>query len=298
MQIGEILREAREANDQSLDDIQEETKIQKRYLVAIEQDDFHALPGKFYARAFIKEYAQAVGLDPAEVLQGFDEENIQTEHEETMQYTRLERSKRPKAARGTSFLSFLPTIIVIVLVIGIIFVAWALYQKTLNTNSDVINNQPEDDEIIRNIDGDDGNPDNEEEADQEEKAEDNETEEKQDTENQQSGEFSIVETGTGSSPLSTLNFAYSDDQVEVSFEVAATSYVEIKGADDSVYFTGNMEADTDGETFNVTEEERIYFNIGNAPGITIFVNDVELEYPVDPNDRVHQKLWVNLQKSE
>ena len=61
MEIGENLREAREAKEISLDDIQEMTKIQKRYLVAIEAEDFHVLPGRFYARAFIKEYAQAVG---------------------------------------------------------------------------------------------------------------------------------------------------------------------------------------------------------------------------------------------
>src|SRR5690625_29978 len=132
MGIGETLREAREANHLSLDDIQERTKIQKRYLAAIEQDDFHALPGRFYARAFIKEYAQAVGLDANEILEGFDEENIQTEEEETVQYTRLERSKRSRTQKSSSIFSMLPTIIVIILVIGIIFVAWTLYQQTLS----------------------------------------------------------------------------------------------------------------------------------------------------------------------
>ncbi len=53
-------------------------------LVAIENDDYHALPGRFYARAFIKEYAQAVGLDPNELLQEFDEGKIQTEEEQTV----------------------------------------------------------------------------------------------------------------------------------------------------------------------------------------------------------------------
>src|SRR5699024_10428986 len=85
--------------------IQAETKIQKRYLVAIEQDDFNALPGKFYARAFIKEYAQAVGLDPDEVLQGFDESEIASEEPAT-QYTRMNRTNQAKDSKGSSFLSF------------------------------------------------------------------------------------------------------------------------------------------------------------------------------------------------
>src|SRR5690625_224690 len=81
MGIGETLREAREAKGYTLEDIQETTKIQKRYLIAIEQNDFQSLPGKFYARAFIKEYAQVLDLDVNELLQGLDEEKIQTKRD-------------------------------------------------------------------------------------------------------------------------------------------------------------------------------------------------------------------------
>src|SRR5690625_4327405 len=153
MEIGEQLKEAREEKGLTLDDIQATTKIQKRYLVAIEQDDYHALPGRFYARAFIKEYAQAVGLDAQELLTDFDEEKIQTEDEQTVQYTRMERTRRTKSSQGgSSFFSFLPTVIVIILVIGIIFVAWTLYQQTAtNSNVDVDDHQ-ENDEIIRSPD--------------------------------------------------------------------------------------------------------------------------------------------------
>jgi cytoskeletal protein RodZ len=52
----------------SLEDLEETTKIRKRYLEAIEEGNYKILPGSFYVRAFIKNYAEAVGLDPAEVL--------------------------------------------------------------------------------------------------------------------------------------------------------------------------------------------------------------------------------------
>lgn len=66
-ELGQTLKEARETKGLSLDDLQEETKIQKRYLQAIEDGDFKQLPGDFYTRAFIKSYAEAVGLDFGEL---------------------------------------------------------------------------------------------------------------------------------------------------------------------------------------------------------------------------------------
>src|SRR5690606_37042073 len=44
------------------------TKIRVRYLEAIEEENFSVLPGNFYVRAFIKSYAEAVGLNPDEIL--------------------------------------------------------------------------------------------------------------------------------------------------------------------------------------------------------------------------------------
>src|SRR5690625_1769033 len=131
MEIGEKLKEAREAKSISLDSLQETTKIQKRYLIAIEQGNLHILPGKFYARAFIKEYAIAVGLDPDELLEGHKDEVPTTEVEDnTVPYTRLQRSRRGEGTgKSSAVLSVIPKIIVVLLVIGIIIVAYILYQK-------------------------------------------------------------------------------------------------------------------------------------------------------------------------
>lgn len=56
-ELGQVLQRAREEKGITLDDIQRITKIQRRYLEAIERGHFHVLPGHFYARAFIKSYA-------------------------------------------------------------------------------------------------------------------------------------------------------------------------------------------------------------------------------------------------
>lgn len=72
--LGELLRKARNEHGLTLDDIQETTKIRKRYLEAIESGDHTVLPGAFYVRAFVKNYSEAVGLDPDEVLRLYQHE--------------------------------------------------------------------------------------------------------------------------------------------------------------------------------------------------------------------------------
>ncbi|MEK3882207.1 RodZ domain-containing protein [Paenibacillus sp. PL2-23] len=72
--LGALLRKAREQRGLSLDEIQELTKIRKRYLEAIESGDYSVLPGSFYVRAFVKNYSEAVGLDPEEVLRLYQHE--------------------------------------------------------------------------------------------------------------------------------------------------------------------------------------------------------------------------------
>ncbi|WP_018133386.1 helix-turn-helix domain-containing protein [Effusibacillus pohliae] len=67
-ELGRILQTERERQNLTLDDIQDRTKIRKRYLQAIEEGDLSVLPGLVYARGFIKNYAEQLGLDGQELL--------------------------------------------------------------------------------------------------------------------------------------------------------------------------------------------------------------------------------------
>ncbi|RXT59408.1 helix-turn-helix domain-containing protein [Lacticaseibacillus chiayiensis] len=73
-EIGQKLRDARIEKGYTIDDLQQITKIQKRYLIAIEEGHFDALPGDFYVRAFLKQYADTVGLDGDELLTQFQQD--------------------------------------------------------------------------------------------------------------------------------------------------------------------------------------------------------------------------------
>jgi len=64
---GEQLKRAREAKGLSLDDVANQTRIPIRHLQAIEREEWDALPAPTYAVGFARNYANAVGLDGAEV---------------------------------------------------------------------------------------------------------------------------------------------------------------------------------------------------------------------------------------
>lgn len=296
MQIGERLREAREEKGLSLEDIQQKTKIQNRYLQAIEEDNLDDLPGKFYARAFIKEYALAVDLDPSEVLEGFDEEKIQSQTEDNAPYARMSRSNEPKEAKGTSFLSFLPTVIVVILIIVIIFVAITLYQKYSSSEDEPAEN-PNDNEVYR--DANEEKPDNENEEAQENDNEEDEKENEDENENEeQEPEFSVDEKGEGTSPESKMTYTYDDDNVELTFEVEEEAYFLLQNGDGETLEETTLNPDAEPEPIDVSDEDQIYINVGFAPGVKMYLNDVEMEYPVNAEDENHQKVWIDLEKAE
>ena len=66
--LGQWLRQEREARNISLEEIASATKIVSRYLEAVEADRLDMMPGGFFVKGIIRNYARAVGLDPDEVL--------------------------------------------------------------------------------------------------------------------------------------------------------------------------------------------------------------------------------------
>jgi cytoskeletal protein RodZ len=71
--LGARLRAAREARGISLRELSDQTRIARRYLEAIEADDYKELPGGIFNRSFIKAYAKAVGYNEAEAVSAYTE---------------------------------------------------------------------------------------------------------------------------------------------------------------------------------------------------------------------------------
>ncbi len=60
--LGQKLRKAREMKGWSIDDAATRLKIHPKYFHAIESDDTASLPGSFFYRSFVRQYASLVGL--------------------------------------------------------------------------------------------------------------------------------------------------------------------------------------------------------------------------------------------
>ena len=64
--LGSYLRRERERRGLSLRTISEKTKVSAGLLEGLEADDISRWPGGIFRRAFVRSYAQCVGLDPEE----------------------------------------------------------------------------------------------------------------------------------------------------------------------------------------------------------------------------------------
>jgi hypothetical protein len=73
--LGAYLRSERERRDLALKTISESTKVSLPLLEGLESDDISRWPGGIFRRAFVRSYAEAVGLDPDDVYRRFERQH-------------------------------------------------------------------------------------------------------------------------------------------------------------------------------------------------------------------------------
>lgn len=132
-ELGQQLREARLQKGLSLDDVQDMTKIRKRYLEAIEAGDYKVLPGTFYVRAFIKTYAETVGLNADELLEGHKKDVPAQEQEATMEPVIQKRAARASGERNVKWMSSALMWLFPILILGLIY----FYIASRNNNDSI-----------------------------------------------------------------------------------------------------------------------------------------------------------------
>jgi cytoskeletal protein RodZ len=137
-EIGQKLRNARIKKGYTIDDLQQITKIQKRYLIAIEEGQFDHLPGDFYVRAFIKQYSDAVGISSDDLLEEYksDIPNAQPTQESAPEETKTRSIKEESNSFFSNLGNYIPQIVVGIIIIVIIgVIAFGMIHKNQSTSS-------------------------------------------------------------------------------------------------------------------------------------------------------------------
>jgi len=73
--IGKRLQEARRIKEISLDQVSKETKIAKKWLEALEKEEYDVFPAKIYVVSFVRSYARYLGLDAESLVEIYQREH-------------------------------------------------------------------------------------------------------------------------------------------------------------------------------------------------------------------------------
>ena len=129
--IGEVLRSARESRSWKLIDVQRMTKIQAKYLQALEYNDFEYIPDSNYIESFLVTYADALELDSAVLLDAYKKNSLVIYYEEgEEEELSTELKRRYKLRKKNKKDSFLP-LFYLLLAAGlmIIFVTFVIHSR-------------------------------------------------------------------------------------------------------------------------------------------------------------------------
>ncbi|MGE7941009.1 helix-turn-helix domain-containing protein [Lysinibacillus xylanilyticus] len=298
-ELGTRLKEARLSKGYSLDDLQEITKIQKRYLVGIEEGNYSIMPGSFYVRAFIKQYADAVGLNAEEILETYKSELPGTKNDQVSQSMTNSPSRR-KVSKGPSnkMMESMPKIIVGLFIIVIIVVIWVLMQSKNNAMPDVKDDIPSEIEYDTKVKPIDTEKEKEKEdkkaqanAKQDSKDSAKETpDEKQTEEVKQSISAGAIEAD-GATTSYTLE---GTDTFKIRIEVSGPTFIGIRNqqqqeilTDTRVYNAGEV------VEFDATSQNYARIRLGNSAQAKVYINDELLTYA---QQIVTQNIVINFNK--
>ncbi|MCK1983850.1 helix-turn-helix domain-containing protein [Peribacillus simplex] len=297
-ELGNRLKEAREAKGLSLEDLQELTKIQKRYLIGIEEGNYSMMPGKFYVRAFIKQYCEAVGLDSEEIFEQYKSEVPSVYSEELPEQLSRVQSRKTIPAGDSKVVEMLPKILAVVLVIGAAVLIWVLVSNYMsNPDNDDKMNAKENEAVGYNKS--DGFNEEKENADKKQ------NEEKPDSSDEKNEDDEVVKDEKKEQKLAVTSSSGKNSTYELkntdTFKLKVTSkgspWVGIKNGEGKLLFQGTIEKDKSQE-IDFTNEKEAVINIGRAYETEIYVNDEKLEYSISPTEVNTQLVTIQFTKAE
>ncbi|MFS0863895.1 RodZ domain-containing protein [Fredinandcohnia sp. 179-A 10B2 NHS] len=286
-ELGTRLKEARETKNLSLDDLQQITKIQKRYLIGIEEGNYSVMPGKFYVRAFIKQYAEAVGLDPETIFEEYKSEIPGTYNEELPEQISRVRSRRQISTAGSKVIDKIPMILLIVFVLGsLMTIYWFVSNREVADEPDTqLENEKTQYEAS---DEPPPTPEDKEEPAEEDDAVEGVTDEEP-VEETPVQELVEVEKGKTAATYELKN----TDKFKVKVTAAETgqAWVAIQNKQNERFVYKTM-ANGASEELDLSNQAEVIFNIGRSSDLQIEINGQPFEYPFSTAEVVQQIITI------
>ncbi|WLP61267.1 helix-turn-helix domain-containing protein [Bacillus pumilus] len=292
-ELGKRLIEAREEKGMSLEDLQTVTKIQKRYLLAIEQGNYDIIPGKFYVRAFIKQYAEAVGLNPEQLFEEFRKDVPSTYNDEVSDKLSNIKPQRELPKPASKVLELLPTILIIGGVLVVIAIIYVIVQA-VNHDSGQKNNQtaPQKSESKYEVSEDSSLAKDQKKKDKAPSDDQEKSSKKDDSSKDSSKDDETVSLKAANTEGSTTTYEASGaDEMELTISATKASWLRVRDESGKVLKMGELK---DGESFktDLSELSQVDIRLGNATGIDIKVNDETLKYELDPKNTMTQNIVI------
>jgi len=123
-EIGYSLRAARERQGIGLPEAELATKIRAKYIRALEEEDFEALPADTYARGFLRAYADYLGLDGEIYVEEYASRFHNAEWDDGPGPAPRSRPRRPRRERTIERRAVVLALAGIVAATALFFVAW------------------------------------------------------------------------------------------------------------------------------------------------------------------------------
>jgi cytoskeletal protein RodZ len=292
-ELGNRLKEARLAKGLSLEDLQSITKIQKRYLIGIEEGNYSSMPGNFYVRAFVKQYAEALQLNPDEIFETYKNEIPATHNEDLPEQLSRVKTRKTVSEGSSKIFDIIPKVLIGVFIIG---AAGVLYYFVVNNvgdkANDLINNENEPVKFVRSQ--------NLEKAEDAEKDKTKENEKEEVTDEQQT----VEETPVVEAPKQELtpvqnsgkNSTYdlkNADKFVVKLVSTGQTWVNVKNSSGQSKFQGLLSTTaTPSTVVDLSGDTKAVIVVGRAVDTEIYVNDQKLEYAIAPTDVVQQNITI------
>ncbi|MDA1582286.1 DUF4115 domain-containing protein [Bacillus cereus group sp. TH230-1LC] len=281
-ELGQKLKEARGTKGLSIDQLHEITKIQKRHLVAIEEGNYDVLPGAFYARAFIKQYADAVGLNGEELLVEYQSTIPQSEKRDVPQVSTGQKTQETmQKSSSWPIADHMPKILVALLVIAIGVVIWFVFQALTGKDDEKVPNAQSEKIEVKKAENSPLDTKKDEVKAEEPKKEEQPA--------QPTGQQEIKVVGT-TGKESTLEI-HNNKTLELEITTKGASYVGIKNEAGNDIFSGTIE---EGQTqkYDLSTAKVVNLNIGSAPNVEFKLNGQVVTFPLNPEENYHQKFLI------